>query len=225
MTGIATFVLFLASALVASDDWSQFRGPNAAGVSDAANLPTSFGPDENVVWKAPVPPGNSSPVVAGDKLYLTGFDRDRLLTMALDRHTGRVLWRTERPMAQRGYATPVLCRGSDGDQVLVAGSYRLSAYDIRSGRELWWIRRLPWQVKPTPVVAGEHVYFVTYSGESDPGQQETVPPFQVALARLDADKDGELSKDEVPDPAAKARFDEYLDLDDTGYLEERDWTQ
>ena len=324
MAGIATLVLVLASALLASDDWPQFRGPNAAGVSDAANLPASFGPDENVLWKAPVPPGNSSPVVAGDKVYLTGFDQDRLLTLALDRHTGRVLWRqeaprprrqvierpangpasaspvsdgrnvyvffqdfgllaygpdgqevwrlplgpftnpfghgaspvlagntllmnidqdvgsfllavekdsgrvlwrTERPIAQRGYATPVLFRGPDGDQVLVAGSYRLSAYDIRSGRELWWIRRLPWQVKPTPVVAGEHIYFVTYSGESDPGQQETVPPFQEALARLDVNKDGKLSKDEVPDPAAKARFGEYLDLDDTGYLEERDWTQ
>jgi outer membrane protein assembly factor BamB len=324
MTGIATIVFFLAWALVASDDWPQFRGPNAAGVSGATNLPVSFGPDENVLWKAPVPLGNSSPVVAGDRVYLTGFDQDRLLTMALDRHTGRVLWRqaaprlrkqvierpangpasaspvsdgrnvyvffqdfgllaygpdgqeiwrlplgpftnpfghgaspvlagntllmnidqdvgsfllavekdsghvlwrTERPIAQRGYATPVLCRGSDGDQVIVAGSYRLSAYDIRSGRELWWIRRLPWQVKPTPVVAGEHIYFVTYSGESDPGQQETVPPFQEALAKLDVNKDGKLSKDEVPDPAAKARFDEYLDLDDTGYLEERDWTQ
>jgi len=324
MVGISTIVLFLASALLVSGDWPQFRGPNAAGVSEATNLPVSFGPEENVLWKTPVPMGNSSPVVAGDAVYLTGVDQDRLLTVAVDRRTGRVLWqqeaprprkqaierpangpasaspvsdgrnvyvffqdfgllaygpggkelwrlplgpvtnpfghgaspvlagntllmnvdqdvgsfllavdknsgrvlwRTERPLAQRGYATPVLVGGTETGQVVVAGSYRLSAYDLRSGKELWWIRRLPWQIKPTPVVSGQHIYFVTYSGESDPGQQETIPPFQEALTRLDLDKDGRLSKDEIPDPAAKGRFDEYLDLDDTGYLEERDWKQ
>jgi hypothetical protein len=133
--------------------------------------------------------------------------------------------RTERHLAQRGYATPVLVRGPGADQVIVAGSYRLSAYEIRSGKELWWVRRLPWQIKPTQVVSGQYMYFVTYSGESEPRQQETIPSFREALDKLDLDKDGRLSKDEIPDPAAKARFDEYLDLDDTVYLEERDWQQ
>jgi outer membrane protein assembly factor BamB len=137
-----------------------------------------------------------------------------------------VLWRSERPFAQRGYATPVLYRDPGGTlQVLVAGSYRLSGYDVRSGKEIWWVRRLPWQIKPTPVVSGDAVYFVTYSGESDPGAQQKVPSFGEALATLDLNKDGRLSKDEIADPAAKGRFDEYLDLDDTGYLEERDWKQ
>jgi outer membrane protein assembly factor BamB len=140
--------------------------------------------------------------------------------------SGRVRWRTERPHAQRGYATPVLYQPPGGNaQVMVAGSYRLSGYDLKTGRELWWIRRLPWQVKPTPVVADDIVYFVTYSGESDPGQQEILPPYQQALAKLDLNKDGKLSKEEIVDPKAKARFDEYLDLDDSGYMEEHDWKQ
>ena len=80
-------------------------------------------------------------------------------------------------------------------------------------------------MKPTPVVAGDVIYFVTFSAESDPGEQEIVPSFQEALAKLDANKDGKLSKDEIVDPRAKNRFDEYLDLDDTGFLEERDWKQ
>jgi outer membrane protein assembly factor BamB len=120
----------------------------------------------------------------------------------------------------------VLYRDAGGTlQVLVAGSYRLSGYDVRSGKEIWWIRRLPWQIKPTPVVSGHEVYFVTYSGESDPGAQDKVPSFDEALATLDLNKDGKLSKDEITDPNAKSRFDEYLDLDHTGYLEERDWRQ
>jgi outer membrane protein assembly factor BamB len=312
-------------AFLMQNDWPQFRGPNASGISEDANLPVSFGPEENVSWKTPVPMGNSSPVVAGDRIYITGFEKERLLTVAFDRkagrvlwqreaprprkqiierpsngpasaspvsdgqnvyvffqdfgllaygpdgkelwrmplgpfnnpfghgaspilagntllmnidqdtgsyllalekESGRVLWRTERPLAQRGYATPVLYRDPDGLlQVLVAGSYRLSGYDVQSGKEIWWIRHLPWQIKPTPVVFDNKVYFVTYSGESDPGAQENVPSFAEALARLDRNKDGKLSKDEITDPGAKDRFDEYLDLDDTGFLEERDWKQ
>jgi len=312
-------------AFLMQNDWPQFRGPNASGISEDANLPVSFGPEENVSWKTPVPMGNSSPVVAGDRIYITGFEKERLLTVAFDRkagrvlwqreaprprkqiierpsngpasaspvsdgqnvyvffqdfgllaygpdgkelwrmplgpfnnpfghgaspilagntllmnidqdtgsyllalekESGRVLWRTERPLAQRGYATPVLYRDPDGMlQVLVAGSYRLSGYDVQSGKEIWWIRHLPWQIKPTPVVFDNKVYFVTYSGESDPGAQENVPSFAEALARLDRNKDGKLSKDEITDPGAKDRFDEYLDLDDTGFLEERDWKQ
>jgi outer membrane protein assembly factor BamB len=315
----------LAAVLGTAADWPQFRGPNASGVAEESNLPVEFGPETNVVWKTPVPLGNSSPVVVRDKIFLTGFEGDTLFTMAVDRATGRILWRrpaprprkqvierpansptsaspasdgenvyvffqdfgllaygpdgnelwrmplgpfnnpfghgaspilagdmllmncdqdagsfllaidkksgrvvwrTERPHAQRGYATPVLYSGPGGQrQVIVAGSYRLSGYDLASGKETWWIRRLPWQVKPTPVVDAGVVYFVTYSGESDPGEQEIVPPFGEALATLDLDKNGKLSKQEVVDPRAKARFDEYLDLDDTGYLEERDWEQ
>ena len=62
-------------------------------------------------------------------------------------------------------------------------------------------------------------------GESDPGEQEVIAPFKEALAKLDSNKDGKLSKDEIVDPKVKARFDEYLDLDDTGFLEEHDWKQ
>jgi outer membrane protein assembly factor BamB len=325
MAKIPAIFIFIASAVLMANDWPQFRGPNASGVSDETNLPVSFGPGENVVWQTPIPMGNSSPVVAGDKIFLTGFEKKRLLTIAIHKPTGRVLWqreaprpreqvierpangpasaspasdgknvyvffqdfgllaygpdgselwrmplgpfnnpfghgsspilsgdtllmnvdqdsgsfllavdkssghvlwRTERPLAQRGYSTPVLYRDPEGmRQVIVAGSYRLAGYDVLTGKEVWWIRRLPWQIKPTPVVSGNEIYFVAFSGESEPGDQEKVPSFADALTKLDLNKDGKLSKDEITDPQAKNRFDEYLDLDDTGYLEERDWKQ
>jgi outer membrane protein assembly factor BamB len=96
---------------------------------------------------------------------------------------------------------------------------------LRTGKEIWWIRRLPWQIKPTPVIANDTIYFVTYSGESDPGEQEIVDPFEKTLAKLDLNKDGKLAKNEIADAKVKARFDEYLDLDDSGFLEEHDWKQ
>jgi outer membrane protein assembly factor BamB len=305
-------------------DWPQFRGRNAAGVAEATNLPVRFGPKTNVAWRTELPIGPSSPAIAADRIFLTAVEHEKLLTIALDRVSGKVLWRREAPRprrqelqetnnpaaptpatdgtnayvffadfgllaygpdgrelwrlplgpfnnpfghgaspilagelvlqvcdqdtdsflvavdkktgqvrwrtprshAQRGYATPVLHQPrSGGLQALVIGSYQLDAYDVGSGKPVWWLRGLPWQIKPTPVLGDDAVYFITYSGESDPGQQEVVPPFAEALARLDADKDGRLSKAEMPDERARNRFDEYLDLDDTGFLEERDWSQ
>jgi len=62
--------------LALASEWPQFRGPNASGVSDAAKLPAEFGPDRNVVWKTPMPPGNSSPAIAGDKIFLTAIENN-----------------------------------------------------------------------------------------------------------------------------------------------------
>ena len=317
----------LALVVMASSeaDWAQFRGPNSSGVAEDTDLPVEFGPATNVEWQTPLPPGHSSPAIAGSRIFLTAIENDKLFTFSLDRATGKILWRreaprprkqvierpanspvsatpatdgrnayvffqdfgllaygpdgnelwriplgpfnnpfghgsspvlegntllmacdgdtnsfllavdtntgkqlwrTERRHAQRGYATPILYRTREGAaQVIMSGSYRLSGYDLKTGKEVWWIRGLPWQIKPTPIVADHVVYFIGYSGESEPGEQQEVPPFKEALAKLDLNKDGKLSKDEIVEPRAKGRFDEYLDLDDSGFLEERDWEQ
>jgi len=54
MTGNPGMLLVFALALSMQSDWPQFRGPNASGVSEATNLPVSFGPGENVLWQTPV---------------------------------------------------------------------------------------------------------------------------------------------------------------------------
>jgi outer membrane protein assembly factor BamB len=320
--------IFTAALLLAfcglGADWPQFRGKNAAGVAEDTNLPVRFGPEKNVVWKTSLPPGPSSPSIAGDRIFLTGLEDEKLFTFALDRATGRVLWRREaprprkqalqennhpasptpvtdgenvyvffadfgllaygpngdllwagalgpfnnpfghgsspvlvgdlvlqvcdqdsgsffiavekatgkvrwntaRPHAQRGYATPVVYHPPGAEpQVLVVGSYQLDAYDVATGKSVWRFGGLPWQIKPTPVMSDDAIFLVTRAGESDPGEQEIVPPFPAALAKLDKDKNGKLSKDEIVDERAIRRFDEYLDLDDSGFLEERDWEQ
>ncbi|MBL8179170.1 MAG: PQQ-binding-like beta-propeller repeat protein [Bryobacterales bacterium] len=217
------------------------NGPaSASPVTDGKNVYSFFqdfgllayGPDGNELWRMPLGPFNnpfghgSSPVLSGSTLLMACDQDTGSFLLAVDKDTGKVLWRKERPHAQRGYATPVLYQPPGGaTQVVLAGSYRLSGYDLRTGSEIWWIRRLPWQVKPTPVIAADVVYFVTMSAESNPGEQEIVPPFADALRDLDKNKDGKLSKDEIVDQRVKARFEEYLDLDNSGFLEERDWQQ
>ena len=86
-------IALCAATLAMPADWPQFRGPNAAGVSDAVGLPMEFGPNTSVLWKTPLPPGHSSPAIAGDRIFVTAFDKADLYTIAMDRGSGRVLWR------------------------------------------------------------------------------------------------------------------------------------
>ena len=126
-------------------DWTRFRGPNGTGVSDATGLPTEFGPAKNVIWRTPLPPGHSSPVLTRTHLFVTAFDADRLLVIALDRASGRELWRREVPRANKGRLdgpnnpaspSPV----TDGDRVFAFfQDFGLVAF-TSGGRELW---RLP----------------------------------------------------------------------------------
>src|SRR5690242_8427934 len=89
------WALALLAASQATGEWPQFRGPNGSGVGAAAGYPVEFSPSKNVVWKSAVPYGQSSPIVAGDRVYLTASDGDKLLTICLDARHGRELWRRE----------------------------------------------------------------------------------------------------------------------------------
>jgi outer membrane protein assembly factor BamB len=79
----------------AGNDWLMFRGPNGTGVADGSTLPEQFGATKNLAWKAAVPFGRSSPVVTADRVFLTASEGDKLVTIALDRKSGKMLWRRD----------------------------------------------------------------------------------------------------------------------------------
>ncbi len=122
--------------------WSQFRGPNGTGVSDAAGLPVEFGPQKNVVWKTPLPAGHSSPVLAVDRIYLTGFEGEKLITICADLKTGKILWqrdvartRTNRIQKPNSPASPSPV--TDGENVYVFfQDFGLLSY-TKDGKERW----------------------------------------------------------------------------------------
>src|ERR1700730_930498 len=83
-------------------DWPQFRGPDGSGLCPSCGpLPTEFGPQKNVLWKTEVPVGKSSPILAGDRIFLTASQGDDLITMCLSRTTGKVQWRRSVRAARR----------------------------------------------------------------------------------------------------------------------------
>src|SRR3954469_12826761 len=57
-----------------SPEWSQFRGPNGEGVSQAKGVPITWNATQHIAWKTPLPgPGASSPVVLGNRIYATCY--------------------------------------------------------------------------------------------------------------------------------------------------------
>ncbi len=123
--------------------WPQYRGPDGRGhYRSIEKLPDRLDMDSSLKWKTKIPEGHSSPIVVNDRIFLTGFEKDKLLTLCYDLDTGEQKWRQElkvpileRTHRQHGPATPTAV--SDGRRVIVTfGSLGVLAYDLE-GNELW----------------------------------------------------------------------------------------
>ena len=155
------FVLILASSFAFSSvyggNWPQFRGPGGLGIAEDDELPTNWSGEENVIWKATIPgAGASSPVVYGDRVFLTCFtgygvdgsssgniDSLKRHILCLDAGSGEILWqkdvKTVLPESKTsrflGYAssTPAV----DADRVYCFfGKSGVITFD-HSGNQLW----------------------------------------------------------------------------------------
>jgi len=90
-------------------NWPRFRGPGGLGISAYTNVPTTWNAakGENILWKSPVPlPGNNSPVVWGDRIFLSGATAKRREVFCFDALRGTLLWQKEVPGTPESTAKP-----------------------------------------------------------------------------------------------------------------------
>src|ERR1019366_2529375 len=145
----ALLCLSMCADAAVDDGWTQFRGP-AAGVAEDAALPDTWGPTTNVVWKLDIPGrGWSSPVVAGDRIFLTSViatqpeeppkkglyfggnreappaDEHRWMVYCVDWKTGKLLWERE---VHRGKAPARHLKNSYASETPVTDGERVYAY-------------------------------------------------------------------------------------------------
>jgi len=322
---VRTFVtlLFLSVASTAADApdpeaWSRFRGPNGSGVSISTRLPAELGPDKNVIWKTALPFGHSSPALTRDRIFLTAARGDRLVTICLDRHTGKILWdreaprprtekldsrngpagptpatdgsnvyvffadfgllsydmdgrerwrlplgpfnnlygmgaspvlvgdtvvlacdqntdsfiiavaqrdgrvrwKTPRPEAHSGHSTPILYTPAGAPtQIVVPGSFLLTAYAAATGEKIWWVRGLSFELKSTPVVSGDTLYINGFgTPQNQPGAHPAIGAFD-EIARQYADASGKVMLAKLPNPNARS----WIDLDANGEITPGEW--
>jgi outer membrane protein assembly factor BamB len=145
----ATAVALRAVALSAEAEkqWPGFRGPAGQGHALFADVPLEWdNGGKNILWRVKVPgKGNSSPVVWGDRIFLTCSDAKGLerFVLCFGRKDGSLLWQTKAPVRppepgvrdKNGYAsaTPV----TDGERLIsFLGSCGLVCHDFK-GNQLW----------------------------------------------------------------------------------------
>ena len=102
-------------------NWPRFRGPGGMGIVPEGTWPREWdgAKGRNIAWKAPIRgKGKSSPVVWGDRIFLTFGDKKTQGVVCFNRHDGKELWRTVVPppkrdwtgavrvLAETGYAAP-----------------------------------------------------------------------------------------------------------------------
>jgi outer membrane protein assembly factor BamB len=306
LVGITVLMTAVFPGGARASDWSQFRGPNGSGrPANDAPLPAELGPDTNVLWKTALPPGHSSPVVAGDRVYLTAVRQKRLFTLALDRRSGKILWEAEAPAralekvhkigshAQstpaadhecvvsffgsaglfchdtagqllwhvpmgpfnndfgaasspvlvgdrvllcqdhdensfllaldkrtgktlwktdrseflRGFASPVVWDVAGGKQVVVAGTLRVAGYDLETGKEVWTVWGIARTICATPVVGDDgRLYVSGWAAGGDPGAPIEVEPFDDVIKRADKNGNGKLERPELSGHPFGERF-------------------
>jgi outer membrane protein assembly factor BamB len=163
----------------------------------------------------------SSPVLVDDKVILQQDHDTASFLMALDRVTGKLLWRTARPEAVRSYSTPAVWSRHGRKELLVAGALELAGYDPASGEKLWWGHGLARIVIPVPVPAGEIVYVASWAPGGDAGRRIALDAWAAAL-KWDRNQDGKLARAEVDSSEVLDRFFR-MDLDQSGDLDQKEW--
>ncbi len=138
----AALAVALFAAPAAADNWPQWRGPENDGHA-AGPVPTEWGPDKNVVWKAKLPGrGSSTPVIWNDKIFFTSLDGagTSLLCYGTD---GKEKWKASLGgpsgrggRGDEGNDASASC-STDGKHVWAfAGNMKLACYDL-AGQEKW----------------------------------------------------------------------------------------
>lgn len=147
----------------AETPWPQFRGPTGRGHAEVKHVPLEWSAD-SIVWKTALPgKGQSSPVIWGDRIFLTCADEDgsKRHVLAIGKTEGKILWKRtidcakpENPHRMNGFATPTCA--TDGEHVVAFfGPGGIHAFDMDGGPQ--WSRELgdlpgPWGIGASPII-------------------------------------------------------------------------
>ncbi|MEK6262981.1 MAG: PQQ-binding-like beta-propeller repeat protein [Planctomycetota bacterium] len=137
-------VLLCRQAVATEGDWPGWRGPFGDGHSTESNVPVRWD-ETSIVWRTELPgEGQSSPVIAGDRIFLTtapGAGRQRVV-LCVDRTNGKIVWQEtvwtgtpEKAHAMNGWASATCA--TDGERVVAFfGRGGLHCFDV-AGKKLW----------------------------------------------------------------------------------------
>jgi outer membrane protein assembly factor BamB len=165
----AVMVAASVSSVAGAEEWPQWRGPRGNGITREQGAPTEWSAEgqKGVAWRTPLAePGNSTPIVWGDQVFVAQPDRagKQRKLLCFSRIDGKLLWEQGVPYEgeEPTHETNPFCSASpvtDGERVIVwYGSAGLVAYDMQ-GQELWrrdlGEQRHKWGYGSSPILVGD----------------------------------------------------------------------
>ena len=177
----------------------------------------------NEQWRRPLAIGNvrhgsgASPILAGGRLIVNCDQEDmKSFVIAVSPADGDILWQTQRPLCFSSHTTPLYLKRDSVEEVLVSGSIRLVAYDLKDGAERWTCHGLEAiSICPSPIFSDGVVYAMSFS------MPEKLPNWQQLVAKYDSNHDGKIVERESP-RLVKDVFS-IIDSNHDGSLSKEEW--
>lgn len=213
------------------EEYNAAEGSPAAGspATDGERVVSYFGSvglvahdfAGNQLWRYDLPVAETrggfgsgtSPIIHDGKVILNRDVAEGSSLIAVDLKSGKKVWETPRHAAPTSYGSPVIWK----NEIVVAGSLYMRAYNPADGKETWMLSGLPSYSCTTPAVTDDLLYFCGWS----PGKSDSPwPTWASTVGKDDKDGDGKLSKDEF---SWGPVWFNTQDNDKDGFITKKDW--
>lgn len=166
--------------------------------------------------------GSGASPIVHDGLVILNLDQNKgSHLLALHAATGKQAWRIERPEFLSSWSTPAIREHNGSKEVVLAGGQRIRSYNLKTGQQNWSFHGLPNAVCPTPLIAGDIVY---YAGWSPTSSDVQLGSFASMLQKHDKDSDGRISRAEASAGIVSILFSSF-DVNEDKHLTEAEWTE
>ncbi len=182
------------------------------------------------LWHQPLGPfkndfgAATSPIIVDDRVILVQDHDVGSFIAAYDKQNGKLVWQVDRSEFPRNYCSPIVCEVDGKKQIIVAATLRAIGYDLEDGKELWTVRGLSRVVCTTPVLGpGNMLYISGWAVGGDAADRVALVPYDEALAKHDANKNGALERSELTKGDDVERRFPQIDRDKSGAIDREEY--
>ncbi|MBM3837876.1 MAG: pyrrolo-quinoline quinone [Verrucomicrobia bacterium] len=177
-------------------------------------------------WRKPLPlvtlsngSGTSPALIQGRLVINRDQEHGKSSLLAVNPRNGRTVWETPRPDFASSYATPILWKHGQDEEIVVAGSVRVVGYGIKDGQERWWTGGLEAvSVCPTPIIGDGQLFAASRSFGGN-----NMPPFPQMLADMDPNGDRKIARAEGKGLLGNKAIFDATDTDHDDIVTEQEW--
>jgi outer membrane protein assembly factor BamB len=145
-------------------------------------------------------------LIVGDRIILCQDHDLGSFLMAIDKNSGKVIWKTDRSEFPRNYCSPILWDNAGKMQIVIAATLRIVGYDLESGKEAWTVRGISRMVSCSPTIGDDgNLYVAGWAAGGDDGERISADPYE-SVAYKDTDKSGTLEESELKEGPIHQRF-------------------